>query len=743
MLPLELLVVLIAFFGNLFLGLFTYLKNPRSATSILFFSLTISIAGYIIINYFALHVVSDILRLFLVRVIMGIAILLNVFYFLLVYTFPEFNLGIKGKLLWFTIIFSLLILPLTQTNLIYENVKLTSTGIVTTPGIGITLFLLHTLIFLGGGFIVLIAKYRKATGIQKIQFRLLLYGSIIMFSLILLTNLIFILVFNTTKYVGLLPIYTLIFVGFISYAIVRHRFLDIRLLVARTVAYVVLLFFVVATFTAWIFISSNLFFKNSISMAQSIVLIAIMLLIAFLLDPMKLFLETFTDKLFYKARYSSNELVFSLTQIMASTLLLSDLTNQTLNQLLNTMRISRGAFILLRNDKKLHVSDPSHAENINLNSESIKKLFALHRIVIFDEEEDEKVKQLMRELNVIVSVPLHEDEHEEGLLVLGEKKSGEIYSQQDIDVLEIFGPEVSVALHNAESYEEISKFNITLKDEVNRATKDLKDANEKLKALDKLKNEFVSVASHELRTPMTAIKSYLWMALEGKGGKLNEKQKYYVQRGYNSVDRLIRLVNDMLNISRIESGKISIDLKPVDIIKLAQEVVDEILPRAKEVDVTIDMPKPTALPLVLADQDKIKEVLFNLIGNSLKFTPKGGSVTVRFEQKGDFVETSVTDTGAGISPDDKGKLFQKFGLLEGSYITNQTSTHMGTGLGLYICRAIIDLHHGEIKADSEGKGKGSTFSFTLRKFKESEYHTLKNEGSQDTSSGVDLIHTQI
>src|SRR6185437_8939938 len=99
-------------------------------------------------------VVSDILRLFLVRVIMGIAILLNVFYFLLVYTFPEFNLGIKGKLLWFTIIFSLLILPLTQTNLIYENVKLTSTGIVTTPGIGITLFLLHTLIFLGGGFIV-------------------------------------------------------------------------------------------------------------------------------------------------------------------------------------------------------------------------------------------------------------------------------------------------------------------------------------------------------------------------------------------------------------------------------------------------------------------------------------------------------------------------------------------------------------------------------------------------------------
>jgi signal transduction histidine kinase len=264
-----------------------------------------------------------------------------------------------------------------------------------------------------------------------------------------------------------------------------------------------------------------------------------------------------------------------------------------------------------------------------------------------------------------------------------------------------------------------------------------------LKVLDKLKNEFVSVASHELRTPMTAIKSYLWMALNGKGGQLNEKQHYYIERGYNSVDRLIRLVNDMLNISRIESGRISITLQPVDIITLTKEVVEEVIPHAKEVGVTITIQKIESLPKVLADSDKIKEVLFNLIGNSVKFTPKSGSIMISYSQKDGFVETKITDTGAGIEPDDMGKLFQKFGLIEGSYVTNQTSTSFGTGLGLYICRSIIELHHGEINAASEGKGKGSTFAFTLKEFNESDSHKFKTEVPGESKEKVELIHTKL
>src|SRR5258708_2901415 len=263
----------------------------------------------------------------------------------------------------------------------------------------------------------------------------------------------------------------------------------------------------------------------------------------------------------------------------------------------------------------------------------------------------------------IFIAPLFVREEIIGALILAMSEEQKDLSEHRIDLLNRVVGSLRIGIDNALLYQQVE------------------DSNMRLKELDKLKNEFVSVASHELRTPMTAIKSYLWMALEGKGGNLNEKQKYYIERGYNSVDRLIRLVNDMLNISRIESGRITIEMQSIDLVKMTQEVVEEVLLRAKEVGVTIEMQKPDALPPVLADSDKIKEVLFNLIGNSLKFTPRGGTITISFSQKGNFIETSVTDTGAGISAEDKEKLFQKFGLLAGSYITNQTSTQLGTGLG--------------------------------------------------------------
>ncbi len=264
----------------------------------------------------------------------------------------------------------------------------------------------------------------------------------------------------------------------------------------------------------------------------------------------------------------------------------------------------------------------------------------------------------------------------------------------------------------------------------------VQENNVRLQEVDKLKDEFVSLASHELRTPMTAIKSYLWMALAGKGGVLSDKQKYYLDRAYRSTDRLIKLVNDMLNISRIESGRISIELADVDIQQLTHEVIEEVMPRALELGITVSlMPAPT-LPHTLADENKIKEVLINLIGNSLKFTPKGGNISIAFEvNRIGMVEVKVSDNGAGIPAEDISKLFQKFSLLPGSYVVNKTATQ-GTGLGLYICKSIIELHGGKIWVQSPGIGKGSVFSFTLPQFDPKKITASK-------SDGVELVHTQL
>lgn len=277
------------------------------------------------------------------------------------------------------------------------------------------------------------------------------------------------------------------------------------------------------------------------------------------------------------------------------------------------------------------------------------------------------------------------------IICLSESETELFRYQQDL--IERLAGVIGIALDNAVLYQELQL------------------ANEALQQLDKLKDEFVSLASHELRTPMTAIKSYLWMALAGKGGALPEKLQFYLDRAYKSTDRLIKLVNDMLNVSRIESGRIVLAIKPVKLDTLISDTITEILPQAQELGVNVLFTPQSTLPDVAADSDKIKEVIINLVGNSLKFTPRGGSVTVSREQANGMALVKVKDTGNGISKVDMDKLFQKFSMVGTNYLQKQNS--QGTGLGLYISKSLIELHGGKISVESEGEGRGTTFSFTL------------------------------
>ncbi len=278
------------------------------------------------------------------------------------------------------------------------------------------------------------------------------------------------------------------------------------------------------------------------------------------------------------------------------------------------------------------------------------------------------------------------------IICLGESEAQLFQYQQDL--IERLAGVIGIALDNALLY------------------KQLQEANVALEQIDKLKDEFVSLASHELRTPMTAIKSYLWMALSGRGGVLSEKLKLYLDRAYNSTDRLIKLVNDMLNVSRIESGRISLTLKPGNVNQIIQDTITEVLPRAQELGIAINFLPFQNLAQVDVDADKIKEVLINLIGNSLKFTPSGGKITVSTSVGNDMAVVKVMDTGKGITPENMTKLFQKFSTMGTSYLVKQNV--QGTGLGLYISKSLVELHGGKIWVESEGENKGSTFCFTLR-----------------------------
>lgn len=241
-----------------------------------------------------------------------------------------------------------------------------------------------------------------------------------------------------------------------------------------------------------------------------------------------------------------------------------------------------------------------------------------------------------------------------------------------------------------------------------KASKKLATANKKLKKLDEAKSEFLSIASHQLRTPSTVIKGYISMMLEGSFGKIPKIVKENLEKVYISNERLLTLIENLLNISRIEAGRIQFDVKPINLVKIVSEVTEDFSKKVKEKKLKLDYQPVKNLPLALADPNKVKEVVSNIIDNAVKYTPKG-EIVVGVHQESQSLVFSCQDTGAGVLSEDLPRLFEKFVRGQGM---REIHTE-GTGLGLYYARSLIENMGGRIWAESQGKGKGSKFSFSL------------------------------
>lgn len=248
-----------------------------------------------------------------------------------------------------------------------------------------------------------------------------------------------------------------------------------------------------------------------------------------------------------------------------------------------------------------------------------------------------------------------------------------------------------------------------LERKVTERTQELMLANERLKELDQMKSSFVSNVSHELRTPLTAIKASVDNMLDGLTGQLSEKQVRYLARIKSNTDRLARLINDVLDLSTIEAGRI--DFKPTNfpLIPLTKDILENLRPVSEEKLIDLEITSSDPSVSAWGDRDKVAQVLMNLIANAVKFTPPHGKVAVAIGRNGnEWVQVSVVDTGPGIPPEEVNKIFDKF------YQATQANRQKpkGTGLGLAISKALVEMHQGKIWVESE-VGKGSTFSFTL------------------------------
>jgi PAS domain S-box-containing protein len=226
--------------------------------------------------------------------------------------------------------------------------------------------------------------------------------------------------------------------------------------------------------------------------------------------------------------------------------------------------------------------------------------------------------------------------------------------------------------------------------------------------LDRMKTEFVSQVSHELRTPLTAIKGFTDLLLDGDAGEMNEEQEEYLQTIQSNVDRLVTLINDLLDVARIESGRVKLNVEALDLLPLVESVVATLHPLILGKSQTLAVDVTPDLPQVNGDKDRVVQVLTNLVSNAYKYTPAGGAIRVEAARVGDLARIAVHDNGIGIAPEDLARLFSRFYRVDSS-LTREIG---GTGLGLSIVKSIVELHGGTVSVEST-PGAGSTFAFTL------------------------------
>lgn len=850
---------------------------------------------------------------------MASAVVQAVAFFLFSSTFPN-NKIVVSRWLIVALLFlcgvtiSICFSPILFSDVIIENGKRSP---VVAPGM--LFFILTAVGSLVAGFITLVKRYFKQSGIVKVQYRYIFLGTSIMFFLIVMFNFVLVVIFGNSQFVNYSPTFVLPFAIATGYAISKHQLMDVRLVILRTITYSILVLAVsTIVVTGAVYIPSQISNGN----IRAVIEIGISILLVAVLDPLKKMIGRVSDRYFFKAKINFDRVARKISLIVNKEIDQTRLLDELGRELTTQLKIVHASVYLPSNGDLKYV-DYFNFNNLFDDSSSIVKYLKHEgKVIVFeslerriedttDEKERIELERSKEELDqlkaAVVSPVITSDGRIAAILVLGGKLSGDPYSNEDLNLLQLLGPQLASALEKARLYEEIRLFNAKLQKEVEIATEKVKmknvqledrnrflsavskvtslitqtlefkkvtqsivdaiatelgfvgglllflgesrrkvfpeavtnkpvtekvlkllpkplneywgdfttdktlnieamkaqqvrtgtdlaaflsppvpkmvlgaiqkvagiktivsvpvvaeqevvgcidfmiaktpdlvtkndydmmqamanqtgvvyrnielvrrlessnrelgEANEHLKELDQAKSEFVSIASHQLRTPMTGIMGYLSMIVGGDFGKLDAGLQKVLEQLLDASQRMIRLINLFLDVTKIESGKLSLDKQPVQLEELIEKELQVLQKLASDKKLKLVYTKPkVALPTLMID-DKITDVVLNLVDNAIKYTETGG-ITITSEREGDWVHVKVQDTGRGLDPKEARSLFNKF--VRGYGIAQVNPD--GSGLGLYVARRLVEVHGGRIWVESDGPGKGSCFQFTL------------------------------
>ena len=297
-----------------------------------------------------------------------------------------------------------------------------------------------------------------------------------------------------------------------------------------------------------------------------------------------------------------------------------------------------------------------------------------------------------------------------GAVLLGPKLNGQRFYIDELSAIRKSFLEIQLAMQNVFRVQKLVAFNQTLEDKIVIATKQLRRTNDKLKALDEAKDEFISMASHQLRTPLTSIKGYISLILDGDMGNVPAKQKKMLQEAFSSSQRMVYLISDLLNVSRLKTGKFLIEPSDVFLPDVVEDEIDQVKEMADVKSIKIHYDKPKTFTHIELDDMKIRQVIMNFIDNAIHYTQEGGDITVSLEETSASLTFKVIDTGIGVPASEQHHLFTKFYRAGNA----RKARPDGTGLGLFMAKKVIAASGGAIIFSSQ-ESKGSTFGFSFPK----------------------------
>lgn len=295
-----------------------------------------------------------------------------------------------------------------------------------------------------------------------------------------------------------------------------------------------------------------------------------------------------------------------------------------------------------------------------------------------------------------------------GYIVLGPPAERAAYATAQRATLAMIAQQCALTLMAQQCHNTTQQFQQQLTQAVDRATRQLRASNRRLRELDAAKDEFVSMASHQLRTPLTSVKGYISMVLEGDAGEINATQRTFLTEAFTSSERMVQLIGNFLNVSRIRTGNFTIDFHPGDVAALVAQSIESIQLIAERHHLRVDYRPREVIPPLLIDENKLRQVIVNYIDNAIYYSPGADVITVRLYTKDGWVVCTVQDHGIGVPQGEQRKIFTKFFRAHNAQLQRPD----GTGIGLFLAKKIVLGHHGELIFHSR-EGQGSTFGFRL------------------------------